>query len=309
MKNVIIVLLGALILGCTQKLANKYVIVKTHKNILIYHTPKEITYFTYKPVIKENGKIVKGEVINKQFSNHAMSNGAVLKFDKEGRHFQTNLFTQGNTIDFEQRKWEFLNGNKVKYTSSFYPFKEADYLDIEKYNNQGNLIYESSFCPACFNKNVRIKPDDETFYEYDDIGNLTKKRKYNFDYGINYNKPVKIVDSVITNYTPEYKNGKLFKHLGFTFIYKNDTLEKKIEDSGMYQEFYTNGISKKNYFFKDRYAELNKDGYPILSRLSKTHIMTYAYDRVDKFGNWTRVIVKENGKPVLYGERTLTYYN
>lgn len=303
-----------LIYGCAAQSDIGFVRVKKYQDIIIHHKPKQVTYFTYKPAEDENGNIVKGEIINKGLPGHVISNGVVLKFNEKGEHVEMDVYGVGDTIYYGVSKYQYLKKNTVKSIGSMNGISEPeefeiDYMIIEKYDDLGNLAYEGEYCPPCFDKKYKVKPSSEVFYTYDDKGGLVEKKKYTYRYGYNYDQPGKILDSSITNFTPEYKYGKLYKNAGSIYIYNEDGSHKEIlEETGAIYEYYPNNICKKIYFTETDYAEFNSDGYLVLRRFPKNRYMIYEYDNLDMYGNWTRVIIKDKGKPVVYGERKITYY-
>ncbi|WP_298475070.1 hypothetical protein [uncultured Maribacter sp.] len=311
MRKIIVMLLGSLLFcGCLKNENKEFVKVEIDQGIIVHGRPEKVTYFPYKPVEDENGNITKGELINKTIPNYFISEGFVLRFNKEGKHIQTNIYRMGDTLHYLLKKWEYLKNNQRKYTSYYPPYEEVDDMSIEKFDDSGNLIYESSYCPPCFDKNIKIKPSIEKFYSYDEKESLINKKRYTYDYGLYNDQAGKITDSLITHFTPEYKNGKLYKNGGIKYIYEEDNLLKKIfEETGMYEEYYPNGMIKKSALRENSYFEYNLDGYRIVRKFSKKHYVRNEYDRIDEYGNWTRVIIRENGKPVIYGERTIKYYN
>ncbi len=328
-KLVIICISYLLSLGCSSQDEKSY--IKSGGEI-IYGKPKMLEFIAYNPLINKNGEIIKGNILTKRVWGGVSYNGSgKLLYDKEGRHTHTYDYKLGSKEVGKLIKEEYFKNNTIKTSTLYPPYKAIDYFFIEQYDANDNLTYESHYsCLSCFPKNKEVLPNREYIYIYDSLNNLTKKKIYDYDYGYNYDKPRKISDSTINSYQLEYKQDQLYKSQLFqkkydslgiiqeeyvdkAFIYSNNKegvlIKKQEQESEYYLEYYPNGIMKKHNWDKDKYYLYNKEGYltKVKFYMSENPV-TYTYDKEDKYGNWTRVIVSKKGKPVIYGERTITYY-
>ena len=114
-KVVCVCLLVQLLTGCTAQEKKKVEL----DGEVIWHTPKEVTYFTYKPEVLFDGTITKGDFL--MAPRHLIGIGYKRVFDKTGRLIENYNYVDGDTIAVSGRFWKYLPGNMVRFEEKLGP--------------------------------------------------------------------------------------------------------------------------------------------------------------------------------------------
>ena len=298
--KLIVVCLFVLLLGCTKK--KEYI---HWRHSIIKHTPKEVKYFSFTPIIDENGIIKRGDLLNKPGTVEGM--GYWLTFNNEGKKTSRYDYGRGGLKISQYMEWEYISKEEIKFSlfMSRPDYKRCTDFDIELYNADNKVVNKKDFIPASLSFSEKDQLSTETVYNYNSYGDLIEEKYYIYD----SREPYAIEDSTITTIDTEYKNGKLHKHGYFKYLYYEDGRKKVLhEPSGSYDEFYPSKIIKMHYDLETQYFEYDEDGY-VIKVVRDNMVYNIEYDNLDKYGNWTRLIAYANKKPIVYGERTLKYYD
>jgi len=304
-KIVAILFLSGLLTSCQSD--DKVIKIGEEGDYFILRGPaKEFELNTYE-AHKTKGKPRKGVLYNTV--KKLGGGGGKYFFDRDGnlKHFMRYKNGTKDAKSFIEK--EYANGKLVKSSVYSSPKKERKTSIIEyEYDTYGTLLsklyYERAICETkdfvVYSKNVYeknkygdiFKNIDSSFYHYDcdDIDIKVKIRKSNF----------------------RYENGKKAENDSRIFDYDGDGNMIRINSKRdpEYTEFYPSGVRKKHSINSENYDEFDEDGYLIkaVTWARKGDIYTCEYSKRDTYGNWTEMIMYEDGNPYLITERQITYY-
>lgn len=270
---------------------------------------KSIEINTYKPNYRDSN-ITKGELVNSSGLT-LMGGGGKLIFNEEGKRIGLINYKNGSTDPAYYVANEYSNGNVTKSYTYTTPSKEVLVDKIEReYDTENREVltryFEASYCEE---------------------NQLWLTSKYNLEYN-NHNDLIKQIDSSFVHYDCDdirirakvrehhhkYENELKTEDDSYSYEYDKDgNLVKKLEKSNptIYYEYYPSGVRKKKYLGPENYDEFDKDGYYKKSvvALRKGDEYIFRYSKYDVHGNWTQMIIYEDGRPYLIGERSITYYD
>lgn len=300
-----VVIAISLLMGCTSN--SQIIKVGGEHDYSILRGPiKTNEINTYEPIL-QNGDIVKGKLFNslKKLSG----SGGKQEFDEAGNVIRAMQFKQGDTIAEFYNEYTYSNGNRIEYNAYKSPLKKIK-QDKQKfeYDSRNRKIVQKYYGPSfCANEWMLTRKKNFTYNEYDDIVKQIDSSFTPFDCN-----DIRMSTKVFNRH-PKYENG--LKIEDDTYLYEYDSegnLIKKADKNSptIYYEYYPSGIRKKEYLSPDNYDEFNEDGYykKRVIALRAGDEYTFEYGEYDKYGNWTRMIVYEDGKPYLIRERKITYY-
>src|SRR5690554_2265726 len=114
-KTIKLLFLVLLFTGCTAQEKN-YVLYGTENNKkVVWGTPKEVTYFTYRPEVLADGTIAKGIFL--MTHGHLIGFGHQDHFDRDGRWTKSFLYGEGDSAITKGGFWTYLSGNMVRFES------------------------------------------------------------------------------------------------------------------------------------------------------------------------------------------------
>ncbi len=310
--------------SCTGQEKEFVVLGEEKFKTIIWHTPKQVTYFTYKTKVLKDGTIKKGEFL--MAPGHLVGLGYRYHFDEESRLAEAFGYFDGDTIPTHVNLYKYLGDGKVRYERKQGPppypqsgSKAANDFYVDSLDSKGKRKSRKEYW-GFFDKDtgkIVSVLNDIFIYTYDDHGTLIEEinEGYDFDEPNNeINFKVHLDNTEVTRFFAEYINGRLYRYgkeppySVFTYDAEGNKIKEEIEKYGHYTEYYSNGIVKKMYFGDDSYQEQNEEGYVTKSVVDRNTIYEAKYDQFDEYENWTRVIVYKNGEPSEYGERKIIYY-
>ncbi|MEC7772884.1 MAG: hypothetical protein VX798_17015 [Bacteroidota bacterium] len=301
-----VVIAISLLMGCTSN--SQIIKVGGEHDYTILRGPvKKSETNTYEPFLK-NGDIVRGKLLNdlKKISG----SGGVKEFDKEGNLIRAIQYNVGSKNPEYYNEYEYSNGNLMKTLGYKTPSKDVKLSKQEfRYDSNNRVFVEKNFTPSyCENKEWLLT--GKYVFKYNENDNVITQIDSSF---VPYDCDDIRIRARVIDYHHKYDNG--VKIEDDTFLYKYDSdgnLIKKTDKNSptIYYEYYPSGIRKKEYLSPDNYDEFNEDGYykKRVIALRAGDEYTFEYDEYDEYGNWTQMIIYEDGTPYLIGERKITYY-
>lgn len=252
----------------------------------------------------------KGELINGS-SLALMGGGGKRMYNEEGKQIGFINYKKGSTNPAYYIENEYSNGNLTKFYTYTTPSKDVLVDKIEhEYDTKNRQVltryFEASYC-----KEKEFWLTGKHVFEYNEYDDITKQVDSSFVY---YDCDDIRIRAKVRDYHHVYENGLKTEDNSYLYEYDSDgNMIKKTDKNNptIYYEYYPSGVRKKEYLGPENYDEFDKDGYYRKSvvALRKGDEYTFEYDEHDEYGNWTQMIIYEDGTPYLIGKRKITYYD
>jgi hypothetical protein len=216
-KVICVWLLVQLLTGCTAQ--EKKMVEFGGK--VIWHTPKEVTYFTYKPDVLPDGTIEKGDYL--MTHGHLIGFGHKRVFDREGRLTASYLYGEGDSTITKGSFFTYLTDNMVQFEEKIAPpYPETDDKEALNYSDytldsldiEGKKLWQKEFWRLYDEQNneMLFKENYIYTYTYDDKGTLIKETRDYFDIGDSPDFKTELENKTVIMYDVEYRDGRLYRY-------------------------------------------------------------------------------------------------
>ena len=268
---------------------------------------KEFEIKTFEP-LKIKASVQKGQLFNGDGIPGA--SGGKYFFDEAGIKLRQISYKSGTTEAKFYFEYKYIKNKLVRRTDYNSPAKTRKILEIEhKYDSNGNLKMSQYFDEAICESKELMRTSKDVF-EYNSYNDVIKQIDSTF---YNYDCDDIDIDTSTYEYHPKYVSGLKVEDDSYKYEYdkERNMIRRNLKGDIQYKEFYPNGIRKKKFINEDYYFEYNEDGYNKKSvfSLRSGKVYTYQYENMDQYGNWTRMVIYEDDRPYLIGNRVITYYN
>ena len=268
---------------------------------------KKLEVNTYEPVEESKG-FEKGKLYNG--FEKLSGGGGKWFFDEGGTLMHQVSFKERSTDPKYYFEYEYDNKKLIKRIDYDTPEKKNRIGKLEYiYYPKGLLMSRQFFDVSYCNPNEWMLTGKAVF-EYDEYDNAIKMIDSSFAH---YDCEDISIRERTVDFHPKYENGRKVEDDTYEYEYDEEGNMIRKSDKGnppIYYEYYSTGIRKKKFINVDYYYEYDEDGYDKrgVFSLRTGEEYLYEYSNRDKYGNWTRMVIYEDGKPYLIGERTITYY-
>lgn len=216
-KVVCVWLLVQLLMGCTAQEKKKVEL----GGEVIWHTPKEVTYFTYTPEVLPDGTIEKGDYL--MTHGHLIGIGHKRVFDRNGRSIENYNYSKGDTIAVSGKFWTYLPDNMIRFETKPGPppYPETGYgasydYELDSLDLEDKIRWRKEFWRFYDEEKDEMLSRENNIYVYiyDEKGILIKEIDNDFGLltGANPEYKSELVKKTVITYDVEYKDGRLYRY-------------------------------------------------------------------------------------------------
>jgi hypothetical protein len=301
-----LLILFGLNVGCQSN--SQIIKVGTEYDYSILKGPvKKMEENTYEPLLKGRS-VEKGKLLNSY--NKMLGNGGEQVFDEDGNLIIVIQYEEGGKDAKDYKEYEYSEGKLIRFLAFRTASKNVITRKHEYEYDSLDRVYQKQFFEPSYCEDNKWMLTDKDVFEYNGYNDIIKQIDSSFTH---YDCDDIRIRARIINRHPKYENELKIEDDTYRYEYDEEgNLIKKFDKNNppIYYEYYPSGVRKKQFFNEDYYYEYDEDGYykKSVHSLRSGNEYFHEYSVIDKYGNWTRMIIYEDGKPYVLGEREITYY-